>query len=95
MKNKKTKIDHLEEVFHLAHDLNLIEWIDIKKDYLTIKLCDTEKSTEILHKLTEHIRKNYPEVKHFHIRRSARELQIYHYRWLEHKKRLEKQEKTP
>jgi hypothetical protein len=95
MKSKKTKIDELEEVFLLAYEMELIESVSIRKDYITIKLVETADAVTTLNKLAEHIKKNYPQVKHFHIRRAAREIQIYHYRWLEHTMRLVKEENTP
>lgn len=95
MKSNKTKIDELEEVLLLAYEMELIDSISIRKDYITVKLVESDNSTEILHKLARHIKEKYPQVKHFHIRRSNRELQIYHYRWLEHTMRLDKEEKTP
>lgn len=95
MKPKKTKIDELEEVFILAYEMDLIDHVAIRKDYITIRLSECDNSTEILHKLTEHIKEKYPQVKHFHVRRAKRELQIYHYRWLEHTMRLDKEENTP
>ena len=95
MKSKKTKIDELEEVFLLAYEMELIESVSIRKDYITIKLVESEGVAATLNKMAEHIKKNYPQVKHFHIRRAAREIQIYHYRWLEHTMRLIKEENTP
>jgi hypothetical protein len=95
MKSNKTKIDELEEIFLLAYEMELIESVNIRKDSITIKLVESEGTATTLNKLANHIKKNYPQVKHFHIRRAAREIQIYHYRWLEHTMRLIKEENTP
>ncbi len=95
MKTIKTKIDELEEIFVLAYEMDLIESVFIRKDYITIKLVESEHVVDTMTKLAQYIKQNYPQVKHFHIRRAVRELQIYHYRWLEHTMKLQKEENTP
>lgn len=95
MKNGRSKIDDLEEIFILAYEMDLIESVLIRKDDITIKLSKSDHVVETLNKLASHIKQMYPQVKHFHVRRSSRELQIFHYRWIEHLSRLEKEENKP
>lgn len=91
----RSQIDQLEEIFMKALDMELVEDVQLKKDYIIVKLHESKRPIKTLHELADHIRKNYPEVKYFHFNRSTLELQIYHFRWLKHTTKSKDDEETP
>lgn len=73
-------IDELETIFVEAFLDNLLEDVVLEKNYIKVYFKHTTHVDVTVRKVTEHIRKNFPQVKYFNINKQAWTIDIYHYK---------------
>jgi hypothetical protein len=80
-------IDDLETTFVEAVLSNLIVDVELHKNYMRVYLKHTDNVEVTIRKLTDHIRKNFPQVKYFNIDKQKSTIDIYHYKNFDQEKR--------
>jgi hypothetical protein len=80
-------IDDLETTFVEAVLSNLIVDVELHKNYMRVYLKHTDNVEVTIRKLTDHIRKNFPQVKYFNIDKQNSMIDIYHYKNFDQEKR--------
>jgi hypothetical protein len=73
-------IDDLEITFVEAVLSNLIVDVELHKNYMRVYLKHTDNVDVTIRKLTDHIKKNFPQVKYFNIDKQNSTIDIYHYK---------------
>lgn len=72
--------DELETIFVEAVLSDLLVDVILHKNYITVHFKHTEHVDVTVRKITEHIRKNFPQVKYFNIDKQTWTMDIYHYK---------------
>jgi hypothetical protein len=80
-------IDELETIFMEAVLNNLLDDVVLDKNYIQVHFKHTTHVDVTVRKITEHIRKNFPQVKYFNTNKQTWIMEIYHYKNLD-KERL-------
>ena len=88
-------IKNLENIFMDAYEKNLVDFVHAAPDYIKVVLRDTENAHDTLLELTEHIKKNFPGVRYFHIDLLQLTFSVYHFNELRNTQRLNDEENKP
>lgn len=90
-----SSIKDLENILMDAYEQNLVDFVHAAPDYIKVVLRDTENAQETLLELTDYMKKNFPDVRYFHIDLIRLTFSVYHFDELKTAQRLADDECKP